>query len=62
MRNFSVTNLRPSNTINQYVPYYRNQTGNMGRYYPFEDKPERATLIHACAKRISYTALCAFSL
>ena len=36
MCKFSVTNLRPSNTINQYVPCNRDQTGNMGPCYPFD--------------------------
>ena len=42
--------------LNKYFPYYRNQTGNMGPYYPFEVAP----FIHTRAKRIMLTAPCAF--
>ena len=53
---------QPSNTINQYFPYYRTQTGNMGPYYPFEDKLVRATLIHTRQTRYVHFALQVFTL
>ena len=63
MGNFSVTNLQQllqdkqkiNNMINQYFRYNRKRTGNMGPYYPFEDKLAQATLIHASAKHVMCT-------
>ena len=54
MDNFSITNLQPSNMFKLIFPYYRNQTGNMGPYYPFEGAPLHPRQTHHanCALRV----------